>query len=82
VLVIALAAFGATGAQVAPPKVNVCHVPPGDPENFHTIKINESALAAHLAHGDVAGACNERCAELMPVNGSLGPWTKSTRLFT
>lgn len=45
-------------------KVLVCHIPPGNPENFHTIKIGEKALDAHLAHGDMAGACNAFCAEL------------------
>ena len=45
-------------------KVEVCHAPQGNPENFHTITISESALATHLAHGDVAGACNELCAQL------------------
>ncbi len=37
------------------PKVEVCHVPPDSPDNFHTIKIAEKALGAHLAHGDLAG---------------------------
>lgn len=51
--------------QAAPaPKVEICHVPPGDPANFHTIKVSENALAAHLAHGDVLGACNDVCAAL------------------
>ncbi|MEX0854558.1 MAG: LamG-like jellyroll fold domain-containing protein, partial [Nitrosopumilaceae archaeon] len=38
-------------------KVKVCHIPPGNPGNAHTIKISKSALAAHLAHGDTKGAC-------------------------
>ena len=46
------------------PKVEVCHAPPGNTANIHTIKIKESALAIHLAHGDLAGACNELCASL------------------
>jgi hypothetical protein len=45
-------------------KVDVCHLPPGNPENFHTITINENALDAHLAHGDLEGACNANCASL------------------
>jgi hypothetical protein len=40
-------------------KVLVCHVPPGNPENPHTIEVGESALPAHLAHGDTEGACAE-----------------------
>ena len=45
-------------------KVDVCHIPPGNPENFHTIRISEKALSAHLAHGDLAGACEAGCAVL------------------
>ena len=45
-------------------KVQVCHIPPGNPDNFHTITISENALPAHLAHGDSAGACNDLCATL------------------
>lgn len=45
-------------------KVDVCHIPPGNPDNFHTIRISEKALDKHMAHGDLAGACNASCAEL------------------
>ncbi|HJU87337.1 MAG TPA: hypothetical protein VJ788_08225 [Gemmatimonadota bacterium] len=38
-------------------KVVVCHVPPGNPENPHTIEVGESAVPDHLAHGDTEGAC-------------------------
>jgi len=38
-------------------RVDVCHIPPGNPENAHTITISENALDAHLAHGDNTGAC-------------------------
>lgn len=34
-------------------KVTICHLPPGNPPNFQIIDIGESALAAHLAHGDI-----------------------------
>jgi hypothetical protein len=40
-------------------KVAVCHVPPGNPENPHTIEVGESAVPDHLAHGDTEGACVE-----------------------
>jgi hypothetical protein len=59
-LVVPLAGSATADAN----KVEVCHAPPGNPDNFHTITISESALAIHLAHGDVAGACNEFCAQL------------------
>jgi hypothetical protein len=35
----------------------LCHVPPGNPANKHTISVGVSAVAAHLAHGDTEGAC-------------------------
>lgn len=38
-------------------KVAVCHVPPGNPANAHTICISENAVPAHLAHGCHLGAC-------------------------
>ena len=38
-------------------KIIVCHIPPGEPSNKQTIEIGESALDAHLAHGDTIGAC-------------------------
>ena len=41
------------------PKVPVCHVPPGNPDNRHTISVDESALRAHLAHGDHRGECHD-----------------------
>lgn len=40
-------------------KVLVCHVPPGNPDNEHTIEISEDALEAHLGHGDTEGECEE-----------------------
>ncbi|MBI2442158.1 MAG: hypothetical protein HYV35_12405 [Lentisphaerae bacterium] len=36
----------------------ICHRPPGNPENKHTLRINESAWPAHQAHGDTLGACD------------------------
>lgn len=38
-------------------KVTICHVPPGNPANAHTITVAAPAVAAHLAHGDTLGAC-------------------------
>jgi hypothetical protein len=39
-------------------RVLVCHLPGGDRFKAHEILIASSAVAAHLAHGDVAGACS------------------------
>ncbi len=40
------------------PRVEICHLPPGNPDNFQTITISENAVASHFAHGDYAGACD------------------------
>ena len=39
-------------------KVTICHVPPGNPSNVHSITISKNALKAHLAHGDFFGNCD------------------------
>ena len=37
----------------------VCHRPPGNPDNAHTIEVgSESAVEAHLGHGDSRGVCD------------------------
>src|SRR5262245_60054846 len=41
----------------AEPKVTICHVPPGNPENAHEITVAESSLKAHFPHGDTLGTC-------------------------
>lgn len=38
-------------------KVLVCHIPPGNPANAHTICISPHAVPAHLAHGCTLGSC-------------------------
>jgi hypothetical protein len=38
-------------------KATVCHVPPGNPANEHTICVGTAAVDAHLAHGDHLGSC-------------------------
>jgi len=41
-------------------KVTLCHVPPGNPENAHTITVGAPAVEAHLVeHGDSIGPCPE-----------------------
>jgi len=39
-------------------KVEICHIPPGNPDNAHTITVSENAVPAHLAHGDRMDACD------------------------
>lgn len=48
-------------------KVEVCHIPPGNPSKAHTLEVSPSAVNAHLNHGDYRGAC-----DLCPV-GTTGP---------
>ncbi|HSG98575.1 MAG TPA: hypothetical protein VLB27_00905, partial [candidate division Zixibacteria bacterium] len=36
-------------------KVAICHIPPGNPDNAHTIVVSVRAKDAHLAHGDTLG---------------------------
>jgi hypothetical protein len=39
-------------------KTTICHIPPGNPANAHTLCIGNPAVAAHLRnHGDSLGAC-------------------------
>lgn len=38
-------------------KVVICHYPPGNSGNRHTIEVGQPALSAHLAHGDTQGLC-------------------------
>jgi len=38
-------------------KATICHIPPGNPANAHTITVGAPAVAAHLAHGDVEESC-------------------------
>lgn len=45
----------ATAASVsAVEKTDICHLPPGNPENVQYISIGDPAYEAHLAHGDTA----------------------------
>lgn len=41
-------------------KTTLCHVPPGNPANAHTICIGNAAVPAHLQHhqGDFVGTCS------------------------
>jgi hypothetical protein len=52
-----------TGAAQAA-KIDICHIPPGNPGNWHTITINDTALPAHQAHGDLVGSCVTNCGTL------------------
>jgi len=40
-------------------KIEICHVPPGNLDNAHTLSISVNAMRAHLAHGDYIDECTE-----------------------
>ena len=40
-------------------KVTICHIPPGNVENAHTITVGKPALRAHLSHNDIEGSCDD-----------------------
>jgi hypothetical protein len=57
-----LATLGARKAWAANDQVTICHVPPGNPNNVHTITVSTNAVPAHLRHGDaVCAPGNEDC---------------------
>ena len=41
-------------------KIDICHIPPGNPDAAHTIRISVNAMKAHLAHGDYLDECKEQ----------------------
>jgi hypothetical protein len=41
-------------------KINICHIPPGNPDAAHTIQISVKAMPSHLAHGDLLGECDQQ----------------------
>ncbi len=46
-------------------KIEICHIPPGNPENAHTIEVSVNAWPAHEAHGDTLGACEDSSTEVV-----------------
>lgn len=40
-------------------KVTICHIPPGNPGNAHTISVSPNAVDAHLRHGDHCAPCTD-----------------------
>jgi hypothetical protein len=54
-------------------KVTICHVPPGNPTNYHTLEVSQNALQAHLDHGDCIGSCESHENGPITVEGSMQP---------
>jgi hypothetical protein len=44
-------------------KTTICHIPPGNPANAHTLCVGNPAVPAHLDHGDYLGACQQSCSD-------------------
>jgi len=63
---------GSNSDTVTSDKVVVCHIPPGNPANAHTITVGASAVRAHLAHGDALGACKETHPPVCDTCNGLG----------
>lgn len=52
--------LGVAFAGGGKPKLEICHFPPGNPNNPHTVRVGEPAMAAHMAHGDwLGGSCSD-----------------------
>jgi hypothetical protein len=51
-------------------KTTICHIPPGNPANAHTLCVGNPAVPAHLAHGDHTGACDAECGNDAGTTGS------------
>lgn len=49
-------------------RATICHIPPGNPANAHTIVVGLPAVQAHLRHGDTVGACEGET----PTDGGVG----------
>ncbi|MBN8231789.1 hypothetical protein JYK02_30185 [Corallococcus macrosporus] len=48
----------ADGGTAPDGRVTICHIPPGNPANAHSITVGAPAATAHLRHGDRLGACD------------------------
>jgi len=53
-LSVALGMAFAGGGQT---KIEMCHMPPGNPNNGHTLSVGNPAMPDHMAHGDYYGSC-------------------------
>lgn len=63
---------GKAGDDATPGKVTLCHIPPGNPANAHTISVSTSAWPAHARHGDTLGPCDAGTGGEEPDAGTGG----------
>ncbi len=61
-------------------KVTICHCPPGNPNNCHTISVGSKAVAAHLRNhpDDSEGECEEATTTTGEVTTTTGEVTTTT----
>jgi len=58
-LLVVLAVLGVAAVSAdSQGKVDICHIPPGNPANAHIINVSVNAIPAHLAHGDQLYTCD------------------------
>ncbi len=53
-------------------KMQVCHIPPGNPSKAHTITVGGPAVDKHLDHGDLLGPCVGIVSSAAEVESILG----------
>lgn len=51
--------------------VQICHRPPGNPENGHSKQLPLAATKAHLGHGDYLGSCSPEDTDPDGDNGTV-----------
>lgn len=71
IVLLAFASLGASWYQSG--KITICHVPPGNPGNRHTIEVSANALQAHLDHGDYIGECKSEGDGIIKEEGVAYP---------
>ena len=58
IVFIMLVTIAPAPVQSGEEKVTICHIPPGNPANAHTIVVAAPAVPAHVElHGDTLGEC-------------------------
>ena len=64
-------------------QVVICHVPPGNPDNEHTITVGEPAVDAHVAnHGDTMGSCEVATSTTSTTTSTTTSSTSTTTTST
>ena len=53
-------------------KTTICHIPPGNPSNEHTLCVGTPSVPAHLHHGDYVGPCKTEQPCPPPSTGTGG----------